>query len=387
MDKISYSVAAKALKGLSGKADIEGTCIVLPVGDNTDRPTLGADARAIRANTDINGIEEWDGTTWKSVSADITAVSIKGTDTEANILASTGNPGDVWVASDTLVGWLYVDGSWVSIGQLKGPQGVGVSEVSLTSTVGLVDTYEMSFTDGTTESYQVTNGKDGSVWLVGTTDPTTEGVDSDMYINTTSYDFFQKESGVWVLSGNLKGPVGEGLTILGSFADESELPVTGSLGDGYLINGYLYIWSGSSWDNVGLIQGPQGIQGIQGIQGPQGNGISSVTRTGGDGSSGTVDEYTILFTDTTTTTFNVKNGNDGYYVDHVARTSGDGTAGTTDTYTAYADLEELVPLGSFQVYNGQDGVGAINDTTTTTTTLWSSEKTNSEILAMAIALG
>lgn len=67
-------------------------------------------------------------------------------------------------------------------------------------------------------------------------------------------------------------------------------------------------------------QGPQGIQGAQGVQGntgpqgPQGNpgvagkGIQSVVKTA---TVGLVDTYTITFTDSSTTTFNVTNGVNG----------------------------------------------------------------------------
>lgn len=54
--------------------------------------------------------------------------------------------------------------------------------------------------------------------------------------------------------------------------------------------------------------GPQGIQGIQGVQGETGNGIVSITKTA---TAGLVDTYTILYTDGTTSTFNVTNGANG----------------------------------------------------------------------------
>lgn len=34
------------------------------------------------------------------------------------------------------------------------------------------------------------------------------GIDGDYYLNTTSGDLFHKESGSWVLVGNLKGAMG-----------------------------------------------------------------------------------------------------------------------------------------------------------------------------------
>lgn len=72
-----------------------------------------------------------------------------------------------------------------------------------------------------------------------------------------------------------KGDQGTGVTILGSYASESELTTahpTGSIGDSYLINGYLYVWSDTdtAWINVGNIQGPQGEKGDTGETGPQG---------------------------------------------------------------------------------------------------------------------
>lgn len=69
------------------------------------------------------------------------------------------------------------------------------------------------------------------------------------------------------------GADGTGVNILGGFASESELPTSGTPGDAYLIQGDLYVWTGSVWENVGNIQGPpgpMGATGTSGAQGPQG---------------------------------------------------------------------------------------------------------------------
>ena len=59
-----------------------------------------------------------------------------------------------------------------------------------------------------------------------------------------------------------QGEAGTSVTILGTFETEEELPLEGNKnGDGYIINGDLYVWSGSEWKNVGKIQGPQGEKG------------------------------------------------------------------------------------------------------------------------------
>lgn len=92
------------------------------------------------------------------------------------------------------------------------------------------------------------------------------------------------------------------------------------------------------------IQGPQGEQGIQGIQGEQGetgNGIQSITKTS---SNGLTDTYTILFTDGSSTTFEVENGKG---ISSIEKTS---TEDNVDTYTiTYNDNT----TSTFTVTNGE----------------------------------
>lgn len=57
----------------------------------------------------------------------------------------------------------------------KGDTGNGISNITKTSTVGLVDTYTITMTDGTTTTFTVTNGRDGS----GTGDMLKADYDSD----------------------------------------------------------------------------------------------------------------------------------------------------------------------------------------------------------------
>lgn len=72
-----------------------------------------------------------------------------------------------------------------------------------------------------------------------------------------------------------KGEDGTGVTILGSFetldALRAEHP-TGGIGDSYLVEGHLYVWSqsDSDWVDVGNIQGPQGEKGEKGDPGQEG---------------------------------------------------------------------------------------------------------------------
>lgn len=288
MDKISYSLAAKAIKGLLTKANIKGSSVLLPRGDTLSRPVLDAAEVAIRYNTDTQDTEIWNGLVWDDLKADITAINLKGTDTEANILSiADADNGDLWIASDTLDAWAHDGINWINIGPLQGPQGdKGDQGNSITSVIrtsgngaqGTVDTYTITFSDLTTTTFQITNGSNG-----------------------TSIDHVAKVSG-------------------------SGAPGTTDIYEAWL--------DAEETNSVG--------------------------------------------------TFTVYNG---MSVDHVSKTSGTGAAGTTDTYTAWGDAAETQALGTFVLYNGADGTGAINDTTITTTTLWSSSKINSEILAMSIALG
>lgn len=65
----------------------------------------------------------------------------------------------------------------------------------------------------------------------------------------------------WLLqvSKGKNGQDGTSFRILGSKNDESELPQSGNeIGDGYLIQGHLWVWSGTEWNDAGVIQGPAG---------------------------------------------------------------------------------------------------------------------------------
>ena len=78
------------------------------------------------------------------------------------------------------------------------------------------------------------------------------------------------------------GATGAGVTIKGSDNTYEELIAehpTGNEGDSYLVNGSLYVWNGTAWENVGNIKGEKGDKGETGQQGVKGD-------TGDTGSSG-----------------------------------------------------------------------------------------------------
>ena len=239
MDIISFGIASKVSKAL--KDLIGDSKLSIPSGTTAERPVLLAGDKAVRFNTDTSGLEEWNGAEWKNISASISAVTLKGTDTAANILSMVGMVvEDLWVASDTLDGYVYDGSVWINIGPLKG------------------DT--------------------------GATGP--QGI--------------QGEQGLQGIQG---------------------------------------------------IQGEVGPQGVQGIQGEVGNGISGISKTV---TVGDVDTYTIVMDDLTEYTFDVTNGTT---IDHVSKTAGTGLSGSTDTYTIWLDVDEIISAGTFNVYNGADGLG------------------------------
>ena len=102
-------------------------------------------------------------------------------------------------------------------------------------------------------------------------------------------------------------------------------------------------------------QGPQGPTGETGATGPQGptgatgNGITSITKTS---TVGLVDTYTILFTDGTSTTFTVTNGQDG-------QGSGDMTKAVYDPNNAVADAGGIVAY--VQAHSGSSTLAGLTD--------------------------
>ena len=50
----------------------------------------------------------------------------------------------------------------INLGKVVGEDGRGISKIEKTATNGLIDTYTITYTDGTTSTYTVTNGADGT---------------------------------------------------------------------------------------------------------------------------------------------------------------------------------------------------------------------------------
>ena len=174
-----------------------------------------------------------------------------------------GIDGDSFVDLDSYNFYVKESGEWVLKGNLKGANGLnGISIVSVenTNTEDLVDTYTITYSDGNTTTFTVTNGvqgQDGNTLLVGTGAPTSETTANvgDSYIDVETWKLYVKGEDNWTDKGSFKGDKGD--------------------------------------------QGEQGEQGV------------SITDISYDSSSGLVDTYIISYSDGTNDTFAVTNGQDG----------------------------------------------------------------------------
>lgn len=83
------------------------------------------------------------------------------------------------------------------------------------------------------------------------------------------------------------GPMGQGINVLGTLNDPSELPPSPANGDAYFIGSDLYVWSADTgqWVINSDLQGPPGPTGPTGLTGPAGPSGATGTR-GATGATG-----------------------------------------------------------------------------------------------------
>lgn len=138
---------------------------------------------------------------------------------------------------------------------INGKDGIGVAKIEKTATNDLVDTYTITFTDNTTSTFTVTNGKDGT---------NDSGSVSAEDISTAVQNYLTENPPSGVSNTDIENAI---TTYMETNAED-----------------------------------------FKGEDGKDGKGITSIEKTS---TSGLVDTYTITFTDTTTSTFTVTNGEDG----------------------------------------------------------------------------
>ena len=221
-----------------------------------------------------------------------------------------------------------------------GEDGRSVTSITLTSSEGNIDTYTITYSDGTTSIFKVTNGQDGKQGIQGE-----KGEDGHTPSITIG------GNGNWFIDG-----VDSGVKAQGDKGEQGEPGKDGrsitsiSLTDSNEnIDTYTITYSDGTTSTFKVTNGQDGKQGEQGIQGIQGekgedghtpvigigpngtwiidgvdSGISATGPKGENGkdgrsiisisltsSEGNVDTYTILYSDNTSSTFKVTNGEDG----------------------------------------------------------------------------
>lgn len=69
----------------------------------------------------------------------------------------------------------------------------------------------------------------------------------------------QGETGIVIEWGAVVKITGQGVVIKGTLDSTDDLPMEGNqIGDGWVIDGFLWVWNGSDWVNVGKVQGMDG---------------------------------------------------------------------------------------------------------------------------------
>lgn len=204
--------------------------------------------------------------------------------------------------SDKLLIWNSATGnsdSWVLVSTLLQLALTAKSIISIakTNTVGLVDTYTITYTDSTTTTFNVTNGAAGADGVDGT-----DGANPEFQKSATHIQWRLEGDLTWldlVPLADLKGDTGASIEMQVS-ATHVQWRVVGDV----------------SWTN---------LIALSALKGDAGSGIASITKTG---TVGLVDTYTITYDDASTDTFDVTNGAQG--------AQGGSTLNTPPTYVTLA---------------------------------------------------
>lgn len=205
--------------------------------------------------------------------------------------------------------------------------GRGISTIERTSgdgSAGSLDTYTITYTDKTTSTFSVRNGIDGQIFNIkgvvanASALPAASAANSgNAYLVGTATPYLLYAcvlSGgayTWLNLGSIsgakgdKGDTGTSITsVTGNAVNKGQGKRAFVLGVG-LSNGT------SKTFEYDIVDGTNGTNGTNGTDGADGRGIVSIERTAGNGAAGTTDTYTIKYTDNTTSTFSVYNGQDG----------------------------------------------------------------------------
>ena len=248
-----------------------------------------------------------------------------------------------------------------------GKDGNGIESVEKTSSDGKTDTYTVTFTDGKTTTFTVTNGTDGSNGQDGK-----DGADG-----APGKDGKDGKDGNGIESVEKTSSDGKTDTYTVTFTDGKTTTFTVTNGtDG-----------SNGQDGKDGADGAPGKDGKDGVNGKDGNGISSIEKT----TEGSVDTYTVTYTNGDTYIFTVTNGQDGAPGENGkdgtngvnGKDGKDGEDGTTPTigidedgYWVINGITTNVLARGTNGTDGQDGKDGIDGT--------SAEKEIAEVIELVV---
>jgi hypothetical protein len=282
------------LKGLQGDKGDKGD-----KGNKGDQGIQGDSAYKLATDAGFSGnMAQW---LLSLRGADGRGLIIKGTlASMAELNAITGQqPGWGYVVSTAGQNVLYAwDGiAWIDLGDLTGPTGAtGKSALELAQQADptIVDLPSFIASLKGDQGEQGDVGPAGSAFkpkgyltAVGDLTPLIPTAQPGWTYIVGSGDVYTFDTGSFIYMGNIRGPVGSqgvmgpGITILGKKNNQSELPGSGTLGQGWLIGLDFWGWTGAAFENLGPVQGPKGDKGDKGDRGDVGP-----TGTGAKGDKG-----------------------------------------------------------------------------------------------------
>lgn len=182
-----------------------------------------------------------------------TSLTFKGHVDTSTSLPPTAQQNDAYQAQDTKDVWIWTGSKFENFGKLQGPKG-DTGEQGIQGIPGIKG-------DKGDQGIQGVQGPKGDKGETGAKGDT--GLKGDTGEQGPKGD--KGEPGK-------DGADGTSIKILGKLNSEDELPLTGNIGDAYVIGLNIWVWSkNNSWINVGDFKGPKGDKGDQGIQGPKGD--------------------------------------------------------------------------------------------------------------------
>lgn len=231
--------------------------------------------------------------------------------------------------------------------------GRGIVSIELTGTDGEVYTFTVTYTDDTTSTFQIPKTPDGGSGVTSINGQIGQVTIPILGFGECASDAAVGDKVITGVDASLTLVDGTTLTVRFTAANTASSPRLTVNGETYIIYDWRtsqplrpedlgacthhFVWFDGAWVLLNPVAtecaGTPGEKGEDGksayalaveagftgslqewlasLKGADGRGIVAVARTSGDGSAGTVDTYTITYTDNTTSTFTVRNGSNG----------------------------------------------------------------------------